>query len=157
MDAGYFSAIAALSGSVVGGLTSLAASWVSQSAQARSSQFASDQKRRQELYSAFIEEASRHYGNALASDKAEIADLVTLYAMISRMRVLSSPEVVQAADDVVRLIINTSFEPPKTLIDLRKILESSHIDPLKSFSEACREDLRGYGRTSGFVPQSFVR
>ena len=154
MDAGYFSAIAALSGSVIGGLTSLATTWVSQNAQARSSQRASDQKRRQELYSAFIEEASRHYGNALVSDKAEIADLVTLYAMISRMRVLSSPEVVQAADDVVRLIINTFFEPNKTLVDLRKILESSHIDPLKSFSEACRDDLRGYGRDPGSVPRS---
>jgi polyphosphate kinase 2 len=34
MDTAYFSAIAALSGSVVGGLTSLAASWVTQNAQA---------------------------------------------------------------------------------------------------------------------------
>jgi len=38
MDTAYFSAIAALSGSVIGGLTSLAASWVTQNAQARMEQ-----------------------------------------------------------------------------------------------------------------------
>ena len=68
--------------------------------------------------------------------------MVGLYAMGSRMRIMSSPQVVLAADAVIRLIINTSFEPGKTLVDLRPILESGHIDPLKDFSEACRKDLR---------------
>jgi hypothetical protein len=146
MDAAYFSAIAALSGSVVGGLTSLAASWVSQSAQARISRLTSDKNRRQELYRGFIEEASRLYADALASDKAEIANLVTLYAMVSRMRILSSPPVIEAADDVVRLIISTYGEPTRTLQDLQKLIKSTHIDPLRHFSEVCRDDLR---QTSG--------
>jgi len=144
MDTAYFSAIAALSGSVVGGLTSLAASWVSQSAQARSSQLASDKNRRQDLYRTFVEESSRLYANALASDKVEIGDLVTLYALVSRMRILSSPAVTEAADDVVRLIITTSFEPNITLRDLRQMIGTSHVDPLKTFSEACRDDLRQF-------------
>ena len=105
MDAGYFSAIAALSGSAIGGLTSLAASWLSQNAQARAQQHIRNLGQRQELYRAFIEEASRLYARALESNKADIAEMVGLYAMASRMRVLSSPAVSEAADGVVRLII----------------------------------------------------
>jgi len=144
VDTAYFSAIAALSGSVIGGLTSLAASWVTQNAQARTQQRLQDKSRRQELYKTFIEEASRLYGEALMTEKAEITNLVNLYAMVSRMRILGSPSVVQAADAVVRLIIETYFEPNKTLRELREILRSEHIDPLREFSEACRDDLRQF-------------
>lgn len=141
MDTAYISAIAALSGSVIGGLTSLAASWVTQNAQARIEQRIQDKSRRQELYKKFIEEASKLYGDALMTDKAEISNLVDLYAMVSRMRILSTPTVVQAADDVVRLIVETYFEPNKTLRELREIMRSEHIDPLRTFSETCRNDL----------------
>ena len=78
------------------------------------------------------------------TDKAEITNLVNLYAMISRMRVLSAPSVVHAGDAVVRLIVETYFEPNKTLRELREILRSGHIDPLREFSEACRDDLRQF-------------
>jgi hypothetical protein len=89
----------------------------------------------------FIEEASKLYGNALMTDKADITNLVDLYAMVSRMRILSTTPVVQAADEVVRLVIETYFEPNKTLRELREILRSGHIDPIREFSEACRIDL----------------
>jgi len=141
VDAGYFSAIAALSGSAIGGLTSLAASWLSQNAQARAQQHIRNLGQRQELYRAFIEEASRLYARALESNKADIAEMVGLYAMASRMRVLSSPAVSEAADGVVRLIIDTYFEPNMTLSDIRKALASDRIDPLRTFSEACRQEL----------------
>ena len=144
MDTAYISAIAALSGSVIGGLTSLAASWLSQSAQARAQQVIQDQSRRQDLYKVFIEDASRLYGEALMTDKAEISNLVGLYAMVSRMRILSASPVADAADDVVRLIIQTYFEPNKTLYDVREITKSGHIDPLRTFSEVCRDDLRRF-------------
>ena len=144
MDTAYISAIAALSGSVIGGLTSLAASWLSQSAQARAQQVIQDKSRRQELYKVFIEDASRLYGEALMTDKAEISNLVGLYAMVSRMRILSASPVADAADDVVRLIIQTYFEPNKTLYDVREITKSGHIDPLRTFSEVCRDDLRRF-------------
>jgi len=144
MDTAYFSAIAALSGSVIGGLTSLAASWVTQNAQARTEQRLQDKKRRQELYKTFIEEASKLYGEALMTDKSEITNLVNLYAMVSRMRILGSPSVVQAADAVARLIIDPYFEPNKTVRELREVLRSGDIDPLSEFSEACRDDLQQF-------------
>src|SRR5580698_6854782 len=115
MNPAYISLIAALSGSVIGGMTSLAASWLSGNVQTRLQQRVADKTRRQELYKCFIEEASRLYGDALVTDRAEVANLVQLYAMTSRMRVLSTTVVVQSAEAVVQLILDTYFEPNKSL------------------------------------------
>ena len=82
------------------------------------------------------------YGDALMTDNATIGDLVTLYAMVSRMRVMSSPEVVQAADAVVVLILDTYFKPKRTMRELSEVMKGDHLDPLRTFSEACREDLK---------------
>jgi hypothetical protein len=141
VDAAYISALAALSGSIIGGLTSLGASWLTQNAQARTQQLLDDKgRRRQELYKAFIEEALRLYGEALVSDDAEVSKFVALHVMLSRMRVLSSQPVVENAEKVIHLIAETFFEPNKTLRDLRG--KGEKVDILRHFSEACREDLQ---------------
>ena len=145
MDGAYISAVAALVGSVIGGLTSLAASWVSQNAQARTQQLLGDKSRRQELYKAFVEEAAKLYGDALVNDKVEVAKIVGLYAMASRMRILSSPAVFENAEKVIQDIVNTYFQPNRAVDDLRGALHSHKLDPLRDFSEACREDLTGHG------------
>ena len=149
MDTAYISAIAALSGSIIGGLTSLAASWVSQNAQARTQMLLESKSRRQELYKAFIEEASKLYGDALVSaeDNADISKFVGLYVMLSQMRILSSQAVVENAERITNAIAKEYFEPNRTL---REMYGKSHelddeLDIMRHFSEACREDLRGRG------------
>lgn len=55
---------------------------------------------------------------------------------------LSSPAVVETAKAVVATIIDTYFAPNTTFLDLHKLMSSSHlIDPLRAFSERCRDDL----------------
>jgi hypothetical protein len=55
-------------------------------------------------------------------DKAEVSNLVNSYALVSRMRVLSSPQVVEHADRVVRAIIETSPAPNGTSRDVTEVL-----------------------------------
>jgi hypothetical protein len=50
MDASGITALAALAGAAIGGLTSVVASWLTQRAQARTQRLAQDQLRRQEIY-----------------------------------------------------------------------------------------------------------
>jgi hypothetical protein len=150
MDTGYISAIAALSGSIIGGLTSLVASWVSHNAQARTQLLLESKSRRQELYKAFIEEASRLYGDALVTDTADNADVskfVGLYAMLGRMRIMSSPAVIENAEKIIEVIAKEYFEPNRKLRDMfGKSRELDYeLDVMRHFSEACREDLSGRG------------
>src|ERR1700688_3392115 len=91
MNAAYFSAFAALAGSVLGGLTTFAAAWVTQRQQANVQWFLQEKTRRQEFYHQFIEEASKLYVDALIHDEPAIPSLVSLYASINKMRVVSNP------------------------------------------------------------------
>ena len=78
MNASVISALAALAGAAIGGLTSVLASWFTQKTQARAQWLAQDRLRRQELYKEFIEEASKCHMDALQHDKADIPALVGL-------------------------------------------------------------------------------
>ena len=91
MDVAYISALSALAGSAVGGFTSTATTWLTQRAQTRAGQLAHEITRREDLYRDFIIAASKTYGDALVSSEPQLPELIALYAMISRMRVLSRP------------------------------------------------------------------
>ena len=146
MDPAYFSTFAALAGSAIGGLTSIATSWFTQRVQFRAEQRSHDLSTRQDLYRRFIEEASKRYADAYEHDDTKVSNLVDLYALVSRMRILSAPKIVDAADNVVRIIIETYRAPNKTMRDVEELLDNKSLNPLFDFSEACREELREDGR-----------
>jgi hypothetical protein len=97
MNAAYVSAVAALAGSLIGGLTTFAAAWVTQRQQANVQWLLQEKTRRQELYQQFIEEASKLYVDALIHDQAAIPPFVSLYASINKIRVVSNPGIAERA------------------------------------------------------------
>jgi hypothetical protein len=142
MNPAYLPALAALAGSATGGLTSLASAWLTLRRQGRATRLSRDRARREKLYRLFIDEASKLYADALVHDQAEVSALIMAYALISRMRVVSSSAVVEKAEAVVRMIVDTYFAPNKTFPEVRKLMDSHAIDPLRTFSEQCRADLQ---------------
>jgi hypothetical protein len=141
MNAAYVSALAALAGSVIGGVTTFAAAWVTQRQQANVQVRLQEKTRRQDLYKQFIEEASKLYVDSLVHDEPAISSLVSLYALINKMRVVSSLGVVERADKITRSIVENYFLPNKTLPELHAMVKSGGLDPLRDFSEACHEEL----------------
>ena len=141
MNAGYATAFAVLAGAALGGLTSFASSWTTLHAQMKAQRLATSKSTRQELYKQFIDEASRTYVDALVDDKLEVSGLVGIYALISRMRVLSSRKVIESAAGLARLITDTYFEPNKTLSELQAMIHDGGVDPLRDFSDVCRNEL----------------
>ena len=140
MDASIISALAALTGAAVGGLTTAMANWLTHRSQIRAEWLLNETKRRQMLYRDFIEESSRCYIDALQHGEADIPSLVGLYAKLNRMRVLASRPVVQCAEVVARTILDTYLEPDKSFAELRKMAIDGAIDLLKGFSAACHEE-----------------
>ena len=141
MISAYITAFAALSGSMIGGLTSLASAWFTQNHQDRVRRLSGEKTRRQKLYKQFINEASKLYADALVHDRAEVSALVSVYALVSRMRVVSSSAVIEKAEAVVLLILDTYSIPNKTFSDLRDLMSSHAVNPLRAFSEECRAEL----------------
>jgi hypothetical protein len=145
MDVAYLSALSALGGSVVGGLTSGITTWLSARSQARAGQLAREMLRRDDLYKDFIVAASKAYGDAILSNEPRIQELVALSALISRMRVLSSVRTVASAEKIMEETIGAYFAPNKTIGELHELVKSgARIDPLKEFSEAAREELQAF-------------
>jgi hypothetical protein len=140
MDASVISALAALTGAVVGGLTSGISNWVNHRSQIRAQWLNHEKNRRQILYKDFIEEASRCYIDALQRNEADIPGLVGLYAKLNRMRVLSSPQVIDSAENVTRKILDTYLEPDKNFVELREMAIDGSIDLLRGFSSACHDE-----------------
>jgi hypothetical protein len=142
MNASVISALAALAGATIGGLTSVLASWLSQHAQAKAQWLAQDKLRRQELYKEFIEAASKCNIHALQHDEPDIPALVELYANVGRMRILSSPKVIEKAEWIARRILDTYLVPNKSFLELREMTNNGSIDLLREFSETCRAEFQ---------------
>jgi hypothetical protein len=72
-----------------------------------------------------------------------LPELVDLYALISRMRVLSEPRTVACADKIMLTIIDTYFSPNRSVRELGDLIKAgaAGIDPLREFSEAAREEV----------------
>jgi gas vesicle protein len=115
IDPAYISAFAALVGTFVGGITSIATSWLGQQRQSKEQRRAREKTELQALYKQFIQEASKLYLDALEHNKTEISKLVDAYENE-----------------------NTTFS------DIIHSINKGLVDPLRPFSEACHEELRTY-------------
>jgi hypothetical protein len=63
---------------------------------------------------------------------SEVSALVSVYALVNEMRVLSSSVVVERAlQTVAQVIIGTYFAPNKTFPELRELLSAQAFDPLR--------------------------
>ena len=62
------------------------------------------------------------YGEALTSSEPKIPELVELYALLSRMRVLCRPETVAAGEKLMRSILDTYLAPNRTFKELRDLM-----------------------------------
>jgi hypothetical protein len=142
MDSAILSATAALAGSLVGGISTLAASWLTQREQFRAQTLVQEAVNRQAVYAEFIVEASRRLTEAW-SHHAESPEVVAgLYSAAERMRLTSSPKVVRSAEQVIRGVIEAYAAPDRTFGEFQERLEIEiERDPLREFSDACRADL----------------
>jgi hypothetical protein len=140
----YISALAALAGALIGGLTSFVTSWSTQRAQLRHSHREAERGELKALYNDFITEASRLYIEAITNKTDNIDDiteLVRLYAMVGRMRLVSDEAVIDAAMEAERTIIETYLGPDRTVRELLDYARQGKMRFLVEFGVACRKDL----------------
>ena len=141
MEPAYLSALAALAGATIGGLTSFATSWTTQQAQLRHAHREAEKAKLEALYSDFIAEAARRYGDALTHQTEEVTGLVQLYALVERMRLISDRAVVIAATTVVATIVTTYLGPNRSLHEMMDFADKGGMNFLTEFGEAGRKDL----------------
>ncbi|WP_027687382.1 hypothetical protein [Rhizobium leguminosarum] len=140
MDA-YISALMGLAGIAIGSLTSFASTWMTHRSQVREKYREVEIAKREKLFSDFIAEATRLYGDALSHQKDDVSDLVLLYALVAQMRLISSRSVVDAAELAMARIVETYLTPNRSLSEMRDLAHSGAMNFLFDFGEACRAEL----------------
>jgi hypothetical protein len=144
LNPAYISAFAALAGAIIGGLTSFLTSWFTQRAQLQSADRQARRAKLEALYNEYIAEVARLYADALAHQTDDPSKMVPLYALGSRMRLVSARAVTEAAIRIDDHIIETYLGPNRTLQESRDLIREGGIKTLLiGFSEACRADLDG--------------
>jgi hypothetical protein len=145
MHTASLTALSALAGSVIGGLTTGITTWLSLRSQTRVGHRSGQLVRRQDLFSEFITAASKAYGEALFSTEPKIQDLIALYALVCQMRVLCSAEIVACAQRIIVATIDTYYTPNRTVREVNDMTKTGTlIDPLREFSESARGELRAF-------------
>lgn len=110
MNPAYISALAALAGTTIGGLTSFTTSWFTQRTQLRHAHRDAERVELKKLYQDFITEASRlsvEAQRAKTDDINDISGLAALHAMVGYMRLVSDQAVIDAATRIEENIIET--------------------------------------------------
>jgi hypothetical protein len=133
-------AMAALFGSLVGALGSSASTWIAQRHADRRDLLARRIFYRVQLYSDFITESTRVLVDALENGFSDPDKLIPAYALLSRIRLTASEDVLASAEELVKSIVKNYGEPNLTPEQIRSRALSGN-DPLKGFSETCRAEL----------------
>ena len=148
MNQSIISALAAVLGSLVGGASTITTAWFTQKAQSRRESVNAEIRRRELVYTEFINECSKLAIDAFNQSLENPGTLMNAYALLNRIRLTSSDAVVDAADQTVKGIVEQYFQPNLSLEEVHKMTAAGRADPLKAFSVSAREELRRLSRGS---------
>jgi hypothetical protein len=99
---------------------------------------------REALYSDFITETARLLVDASTHHLSDPSILIPGYALLSRIRLSSSPQILAEAETLLKRVLEHYAQPNLTVEQMGSVAAGaiSGDDPLKSFSEICRADLQ---------------
>jgi hypothetical protein len=142
MDSTLVSAMAGVLGSLAGGSSTVAAAWVTQRKLGTREVVRAEVEKRESLYGDFIGECSTLLIDSLSHSLEGSQKLVPAYALLNRIRLSASDAVLTEAEGILRQITEQYFLPNKPVEELCAIAHGESADPLKSFSDACRVELK---------------
>ncbi len=140
MNSGLITGVAAISGSLVGALSSSVGTWITQRFQDRRDLIGKQIVRREALYSDFIAESARLLVDAMEHSDLDLQKMIPVYALVSRIRLSSSEAVLKRAEQIIKVIVDTYPQPNMTPEQIQSQAVNGQ-DPLRAFSDCCRDEL----------------
>ena len=146
MEATLITAMAGVFGSLVGASASIGTTWLTKRTEIVRTTAERKLRERESLYNQFLTEASRVAVHALTHSFDGPDQIVALYGILSRIRLVASNAVVHEGEMCCVRILTMYGKPSMTADELRGVIalanDLAELDPLKAFSNACREELR---------------
>ena len=129
---------------MLGAAASIVTTWITQRTQSIRANSEWTRRERESLYREFVTEASHLAVDALAHSLERPDQIMALYGILSRIRLMSGEEVIRQGEACCRRIIELYGQPNLTTDQIRAVAVSQdldRLDPLKEFSTACRNEL----------------
>ena len=122
-------------------IASVTTSWFTHHSQSRSERFKQEAARREQLFGAFVDQASQAYADGVVQHGLDNpARLVPLYSTINKLRLFATEDTVASAESVLEKIVRT-YEAPETASTVHDGGIAAH-DILRGFAHSCRAELR---------------
>jgi hypothetical protein len=141
MNTQWMTAFSGMVGSVVGVSATVAVAWIKQKTLDERELLREEIRKRETLYGEFIGECARLLVDALQHTLEKPETLLSAYALLNRIRLCGSHEVLASAKLLLVRITDQYFSGTRSVQDLRQLAHSTDADPLKEFGEACRLEL----------------
>ncbi len=141
METPIVTALAGIFGSVCGGSASFATAWVTQKSDSKRTKIRAELNKREALYGEFINECSNRVMDSLERNLDKPQTLLSIYALLNRIRLSASDAVLAEAEALVKFIMEQYFAPNVSIEEFHERVHDGGIDPLKAFSAACRREL----------------
>jgi hypothetical protein len=143
MDNTIITALAGVLGSLVGGSTTVATTWVTQRTLTKRELLRTEIRRRESLYGEFISECSKRVIDSFERTLDKSENLLPMYDLLNRIRLCASDTIVREAERVLKLITEQYFSSNLSLDEMRVLIgKGGNVDPLRPFAEACRSELK---------------
>jgi len=142
MDSAFITAMAGVLGSLVGGSATVATTWVTQKTVSKRELIQLELRKRESLYGEFIGECGKLLVDAFTHTLDTPDKLLPLYALLNRIRLCASQPVLAEAEHLLTRVTDQYFATNLTLAEIRDLARSEGADPLKTFGETCRAELK---------------
>jgi hypothetical protein len=143
VDNSIITAMAGVLGSLVGGSVTVATTWVTQRTLSKRELLRTEIRRRENLYGEFISECSKRVIDSFERTLDNPENLLSMYELLNRIRLCASDKILHEAERVLKLITEQYFSSNLSLEEVRALVQKGgNEDPLRSFAEACRFELK---------------
>jgi hypothetical protein len=143
MDPVYLSTISALAGTIIGGVTSFATTWLTTTMQTKAARLGVEKTKREVLYGSFMDEVAQLYSRALENNgSVDYGKLNGAFALRGRIILLSSQAVYESADRALKFVVDIALGPPRTAAEMRKMMDDRKTQVIDEFAETCRQELQ---------------
>ena len=142
MDNTLTSVLAALGGSIIGASTPVFSNFILQRSLTQRELTNREIGQREDLYSEFIRQGTTCYAKALSQSLESIDEIVSMYALVNRIRLFASSNVLEASEAFVKKLVERYGEKNMSIDQIKSVALEQHADPLNDFALKCRAELR---------------
>jgi len=125
MDANLITALAGVLGAVSGASAAIATTWITQKSQTIRERAKSETRKRETLYGDFITEASQRLADAFDHSLDKADTLVKLYAILGRIRLMSSDAVLTAAEECCDRVVDLYAKPNRPMAEIFEVVKKT--------------------------------